>query len=87
MLFRSSIPRRFAEFDMMLDTEVNSEGEVIQCAMLVDSEPVSTKEALKHQLWLQAMKEELDAIERNKTVKLTKFPKGKKAISVRWVFK
>ena len=33
------------------------------------------------------MKEELDAIERNKTWKLTELPKGKKAISVRWVFK
>ena len=45
---------------MLQDTEVDSEGEVIQCSMLVDSEgeviqcamlvdyePVSTKEALK----------------------------------------
>ena len=56
---------------MLQDTEVDSEGEVIQCAMLVDSEPVSIEEALKQQVWLQAMKEELDAIERNKTWKLT----------------
>ena len=82
-----SIPRRFAGFDMLQDTEVDSEGEVIQCAMLVDSEPVSTEEALKQQVWLQAMKEELDAIKRNKTWKLSELPKGKKAISVRWVFK
>jgi hypothetical protein len=33
------------------------------------------------------MKEELEAIERNKTWKLTELPKKKKAISVRWVFK
>ncbi|KAK2439768.1 hypothetical protein QL285_011252 [Trifolium repens] len=72
---------------MLQDTEVDSEGEVIQCAMLVDSEPVSTEEALKQQVWLQAMKEELDAIKRNKTWKLSELPKGKKAISVRWVFK
>ncbi|KAK2372692.1 putative mitochondrial protein [Trifolium repens] len=82
-----SIPRRFADFEMLQDTEVDSEGEVIQCAMLVDSEPVSTEEALKQQVWLQAMKEELDAIKRNKTWKLSELPKGKKAISVRWVFK
>ena len=82
-----NIPRRYAEFDMLQDTEVDSEGEVIQCAMLVDSEPISTEEALKQKLWLKAMKEELDAIERNKTWKLTELPKDKKAISVRWVFK
>ena len=33
------------------------------------------------------MKEELYAIERNKTWKLTELPKGKKAINIRWVFK
>ena len=72
---------------MLQDTKVDSEGEVIQCVMLVDSEPVSTEEALKKQVWLQAMKEELDAIERNKTWKLIELPKGKKAINIRWVFK
>src|SRR3954463_1547 len=82
-----TIPRRFADFDMLQDTEVDSEGEVIQCAMLVDSEPVSIEEALKKKVWLNAMKEELEAIERNKTWKLTELPKKKKAISIRWVFK
>lgn len=47
---------------MLEDTEVDSKWEVIQCAMLVDSEPVSTEEALKQKFWLKAMKEELDAI-------------------------
>ncbi|XP_050896772.1 uncharacterized protein LOC127103564 [Lathyrus oleraceus] len=42
-----NIPKRFAEFDMLQDTEVDSEGEVIQRAMLVDSEPVRMEEALK----------------------------------------
>ena len=52
---------------MLQDTEVDSKGEVIQCAILVDSEPVSVEEALKKKVWLKAMKEELGAIERNKT--------------------
>ena len=72
---------------MLQDNEVDSEGEVVQCAMLVDSEPVGIEEALKEKEWLNAMKEELEAIERNKTWKLTKLPDKKKAISVRWVFK
>ena len=42
-----TIPRRFADLDMLQDTEVNSEGEVIQCAMLVDSKPLGIEEALK----------------------------------------
>lgn len=33
------------------------------------------------------MKEELEAIERNKTWKLIGLPKNKKSISMRWVFK
>ena len=55
--------------------------------MLVDSEPVSVEEALKKKVWLKVMKEELEAIKRNKTWELTKLSKVKKAISVRWVFK
>ena len=56
---------------MLHDTEVDSEEEIIQCAMLVDSELVGIEEALKQKVWLNAMKEELEAIERNKTWKLT----------------
>ena len=44
---------------MLQDTEVDSEGEIVQCAMLVDSEPVSVKEALKKKVLLNSMKEEL----------------------------
>ena len=55
--------------------------------MLVDFEPLGIEEALKKKVWMNAMKEELEAIERNKTWELTKIPKKKKAISFRWVFK
>jgi hypothetical protein len=72
---------------MLQDTEVDSEGEIVQCAMLVDSEPVGIEEALKKKVWLNALKEELEAIKKNKTWKLTKLLKENKAISVRWVFK
>lgn len=72
---------------MLQDTKVYSEGEVIHCAMLVDSEPVSTEEALKKKVWMKAMKEELDSIERNNTWKLTKLSKNKKGIRMRWIYK
>lgn len=42
--------RDFAEFDMLQDTKIDFEGEVIQHAMLVDSEPVSMEETLKHKV-------------------------------------
>ncbi|KAK2435129.1 hypothetical protein QL285_020206 [Trifolium repens] len=47
---------------MLQDAEVDSKGEVVQCAMLEDSEPVSTKEALKQKVWLKATKEELETL-------------------------
>jgi transposase InsO family protein len=53
-------------------------------------EPRSYKEATnskyKHQ-WMEAMNEELDAIEENQTWELTTLPQGRKAIGSKWVFK
>ncbi|KAK2451727.1 hypothetical protein QL285_010757 [Trifolium repens] len=59
---RSEVPRRLAEFDMLQDAEVDSKGEVVQCAMLEDSEPVRTEEALKQKVRLKATKEELETL-------------------------
>ncbi|KAK2403434.1 hypothetical protein QL285_052871 [Trifolium repens] len=59
---RSEVPRRLAEFDMLQDAEVDSKGEVVQHAMLEDSEPVRTEEALKQKVWLKATKEELETL-------------------------
>jgi len=42
---------------------------------------------LKEEVWKKAMLEELAAIERNNTWKLARLPKGKKPISLKWVFK
>lgn len=44
---------------------------------------VIINEELKQKLWVIPMKEELEAIERNKTWELTILPKNKKAINVR----
>lgn len=72
---------------MLQDTGIDFEGEVIQCAMMMDFELDSINEALKKKLWLKGMKEELETIERNHTWELTMLPKDKKAISFRWVYK
>lgn len=50
---------------------------------MVDSEPISINEALKKKVWVNAMKEELKVIGRNKTWELVVLPHNKKTISVR----
>lgn len=57
--------RRLADFELLHNTEIDSEGE--QSAMMADSEPASINEALKKKVWVNTIKEELEAIERNKT--------------------
>lgn len=61
------IPRRLAIFKLIQDKEIDSEGEVIHCALLADVEPVSIGEEFKKKVWVKAIKEALKAIERNKT--------------------
>nr|GEZ07536.1 ribonuclease H-like domain, reverse transcriptase, RNA-dependent DNA polymerase [Tanacetum cinerariifolium] len=55
--------------------------------LLTEDEPKNYKEASSDQKWIEAMKVELDSINRNNTWELTTLPKGHKAISLKWVFK
>ncbi|KAL0435806.1 UNVERIFIED_CONTAM: Retrovirus-related Pol polyprotein from transposon RE1 [Sesamum radiatum] len=50
-------------------------------------EPRSFSEAVLHQEWRDAMNVELEALEKNKTWKLTALPSGKRPIGCKWVFK
>ena len=50
-------------------------------------QPTSFKEAPKEPHWVQAMKQEIDSIEKNKTWDLVDFPSHKKSIGVKWVYK
>ena len=55
-----------------------------------DDEPITYKEAMNcpdSPLWEKAMKEEIESLMDNETWKLVALPKGRKAISCRWVFK
>lgn len=78
---------RLENFDLLQNTKIDSEREVIQSAMMVDSKHVSINEVLKKNVWLNAMKEELEAIKINKTWELIVLPKNKKSINGRHVFK
>ncbi|GJU22204.1 ribonuclease H-like domain, reverse transcriptase, RNA-dependent DNA polymerase [Tanacetum coccineum] len=55
--------------------------------LLAEDEPKNYKEALNDQKWIEAMKDELDSINRNNTWRLTSLPPGHKAIGLKWVFK
>nr|GEY93855.1 zinc finger, CCHC-type [Tanacetum cinerariifolium] len=55
--------------------------------LLAEDEPKNYKEASSDQKWIEAMKVELDSINRNNTWELTTLPKGLKAIGLKWVFK
>ncbi|GJV25900.1 ribonuclease H-like domain, reverse transcriptase, RNA-dependent DNA polymerase [Tanacetum coccineum] len=55
--------------------------------LLAEDEPRNYKEASNDQKWIEAMKVELDSINRNNTWVLTNLPTGHKAIGLKWVFK
>lgn len=61
--------------------------EEVHIALFADIEPISFAQAVKERKWIEAMKEELQSIEKNGTWELVKLPKGKKAIGVKWVYK
>ena len=55
--------------------------------MVTGDDPISFEEAIKSQKWRDAMMKEMESIEKNHTWELTDFPKGMKAIGVKWIFK
>ncbi|CAH9088439.1 unnamed protein product [Cuscuta epithymum] len=55
-----------------------------------EGEPESFQEVLTSEekdLWLEAMKEEMDSLKKNNTYELVNLPRGKKVLKNRWVFK
>lgn len=72
---------------MEADSAITDDGELIHLALSAEAEPVTFHEAIKDNTWCEAMKEELRAIERNKTWELVPLPQGKVPIAVKWVFR
>ena len=50
-------------------------------------EPQTFEDASQHEVWKQAMDNELAALDENKTWSVMKLPKGKKAVGSRWIYK
>ena len=55
--------------------------------LLAEFEPSNIKDALDNESWVEAMNEEIEQIERNKTWTLVPRPKDKNVISTKWVFR
>ncbi|KAM0955710.1 hypothetical protein ACFX2A_024564 [Malus domestica] len=48
--------------------------------------PYSVEDAMKDPRWTHATNEEMDALQKNSTWKLTNLPKGKKSVGCRWIY-
>ena len=55
--------------------------------LLADLEPRCVKDALENEIWIEAMNEEIEKIEKNKTWTLVPRPKDKNVIGTKWVFR
>lgn len=55
--------------------------------MVTKDDPVTYEEAVKSKTWRDAMKKEMEAIEKNKTWELTNLRTGMKPIGVKWIYK
>ncbi|MCH81846.1 copia-type polyprotein, partial [Trifolium medium] len=64
------------------------EDELHNLATYVPNEDLKTfDEAVKSQVWVEAMNQEIDSIENNKTWQLTTLPEGANVIGVKWIYK
>ena len=79
-------PRRMRNLEELYDTTQVMEDTTLFC-FFADSDPLSFDEAITEEKWIEAMNEEIHAIEKNDTWKLTYPPENKTAISVKWVYK
>ena len=55
--------------------------------VLLVADPTTYEEASEKQEWRNAMQEEIQSIEKNRTWHLVKLPEGKNVIGLKWIFK
>jgi len=80
--------KKFRNLSDIYEQEVANEGMNSLFALYCHvDDPVHFEEAIKDRKWIEAMDEEINAIERNKTWNLVELPKGKEVIGVKWVYK
>ena len=65
----------------------NEEVDQVSNFAFLACDPVDFDEAIKKDVWLKAMDEEIDVIERNNTWDLVDLPEDKNCIGVKWIYK
>jgi hypothetical protein len=63
------------------------EQEVGMVLFMSNDDPTNYKEAMNDVKWIEAMKREIDSIEKNKTWELVNLPTQAKKIGVKWIYK
>ncbi|PNX86713.1 copia-type polyprotein, partial [Trifolium pratense] len=73
--------------DYVTGSELQEEEQLQNLAVFCNSEdPTCFEEAVKLAVWREAMDQEIESIERNRTWELTDLPQGMKKIGVKWVY-
>ena len=67
--------------------EHNEEVDQVSNFAFIACDPVDFDEAVKKDVWIKAMDEEIDAIERNNTWDLVELRDNKNCIGVKWIYK
>nr|GEU88615.1 retrovirus-related Pol polyprotein from transposon TNT 1-94 [Tanacetum cinerariifolium] len=70
-----------------LKSSVRTRGQLANSCLLSSIEPANVVEALRDDVWVSAMQEELDQFARLKVWRLVPRPKGKIIIKTKWIFK
>lgn len=82
-------PDRFGFVDPRIHL-VEDEDDLGVVLLTEDRDPSSYAEAMAspdRDKWIEAMLKELGSLKKNQTWRLVKFPKGKKLVQCRWVYK
>lgn len=66
---------------------VIKEGKIVHLTFMADIKPIDWDKAFEQEAWMDAMKEEINSIERNQTCELVNLPKVKQPIGVKLIFK
>ncbi|KAL8116794.1 hypothetical protein AgCh_023088 [Apium graveolens] len=61
--------------------------DIYQTCNFIVGEPETFEEAMKHDIWQQAMEEEMHMIEKFKTWELVDKPEGREIIGLKWIYK
>ena len=83
----SEQPRKYKQLTKIYAGTEEIELDDDELMLMGTVEPTNYSTAAVEDCWQQAMKTEIEAVERNNTWRLTELPVGQKAIGLKWVFK